>query len=187
MREEDGTVTQGLIVYESYGGTTERYAAWLGETLDLPILPLSACRSSTFEGVPLLIFGGAVHGGEISGLKKLRRLLRKQDGHQTLYFATGLRAANEDTLGRLRRGNDLLDAPLWYLRGGMDKSKLTPGDKTLLRCYRAMLSRRRDLSPEDEELLCLVQIPGDYTDRESLAPLIAAAQARLTPSATAAV
>lgn len=180
-------MTQGLIVYESYTGTTERYAAWLGDSLDLPILPLSACRANTLEGIPLLIFGGAVHGGEISGLKKLRRLLHKQTGHQTLYFATGLRAANEDTLARLRRANELDDAPLWYVRGGMDKSKLTPGDKTLLRCYRAMLSRRRSLSREDEELLSLVQIPGDYTDRTALDPLIEAAQDRLTALTAAAV
>lgn len=181
------SVTKGLIVYESYGGTTERYAAWLGETLELPILPLSVCRATTFEGVPLLIFGGAVHGGEISGLKRLRRLLRKQEGHQTLYFATGLRAANEATVARLRRANGLGGAPLWYLRGGMDRSRLTPGDRTLLRCYRAMLSRRRDLSPEDEELLTLMQIPGDYTDRESLAPLIAAAREWLAARIEAAV
>lgn len=144
----------------------------------VPALPLKETTVPKLAGAGPLLFGGGVQGGEINGLKKFRRLARRLGGTASLYFATGIRPATEETMEILRRNNfpGQADPPLYYLRGGLDLEALEPSQRTLLRCYQAMLTRRRDLSPADREVLALLGVSGDYSQREALAPLVAAAQ-----------
>ena len=123
----------------------------------------------------LVIYGGSVNGGILTGQTKVERLAKKAGNKPVIWFATGLRPATDRTLDLLRKNNfgSGSDAPLFYFPGGLDKEKLRPGDRTMLRVYRAMLRRRRDLHLEDAEMIRRLITPADYSDRNAVAPLTA--------------
>lgn len=165
------------VVYESQTGFTKRYAEWIGQKLQATVCPLAQWKGR--EDADLVIFGGSVHGGQISGLKKFRRRIRSADC-PVLYFATGLRPVTRRTADLVKYTNFAGEEPaLFCFSGGMDARRLSPGDRTLLRCYRAMLSRRRNLSEEDARTLERMQAFGDYTDREQIIPLLNLAETYL--------
>ena len=167
-----------LLVYESQTGFTQRYAQWIGEALEVPAIPLKQCSQAMVDTADYVIFGGSVRGGSISGLAKVRKLLKTHPDKPLLCFAVGLRPATERTIDLLYKNNPVIpgDFPLHYFRGGMDPEKLTSGDRTMLQLYRAMLRRRRDLEPEDQEMLSILRQKGDYTDKSQIEPLLEAAR-----------
>lgn len=121
----------------------------------------------------LVIYGGSVNGGILTGQTKAERMAKKAGNKPVIWFATGLRPASNRTLDLLRKNSfgSGADVPLFYFPGGLDKKKLLPGDRTMLRVYRAMLRRRRDPHPEDEEMIQRLINPADYSDRNAIAPL----------------
>ena len=167
-----------LLIYESQTGFTQRYAQWIGEALDVPAIPLKQCGQAMMDSAGFVIFGGSVRGGGISGLAKVRKLLKKHPDKPLLCFAVGLRPETERTIDLLRKNNSGIpgDFSLHYFRGGMDPEKLSSGDRTMLQLYRAMLRRRNDLDAEDREMLSILRQAGDYTDKARIEPLLQAAR-----------
>jgi hypothetical protein len=106
-------------------------------------------------------------------------MVKKAGGKPVLWFATGLRPATPRTLELVRKNNFPRgeEAPLFYFPGGSDWEALSPGDRTLLRVYRAMLRRRKDLHPEDRQVIDLMMTSGDYTDPSAIIPLLHRVQA----------
>ena len=163
-----------LLLCHSKSGFTKRYADWIGEELGVSPVLLQDCTPAQIAGADLILYGAGVNGGIINGQAKLERMVKKAGNQPVIWFATGLRPATDRTLELIRRNNfgAEAEAPLFYFPGGLDKEKLQAGDRTMLRVYRAMLRRRRDLHPEDEEVLRRMSYPGDYTDRAAIAPLV---------------
>ena len=163
-----------LLLYTSGTGFTKRYADWIGEELGIEAVPFKDCTSARMVQADLVIYGGSVSGGILTGQTKAERMAKKAGNKTVIWFATGLRPATERTLDLLRKNNFGRDseAPLFYFPGGLDQEKLQAGDRTMLRVYRAMLRRRRDLHPEDEEMIQRLITPADYSDRNAIAPLV---------------
>lgn len=165
-----------LVLYESQTGTTRQYAQWIAEALHGEALPLKEATPDRVRQADRVLFGGSVRGSLISGQEKMARLAKRAGGKDVLFFCVGIRPATARTLDLLRRNNfgSASETPLFYLRGSLDKETLAPGDRTLLRVYEAMLKRRRDLHPEDEELLRILRVPGSYVHRDQILPLLEA-------------
>lgn len=162
-----------LVLYESKTGYTRRYAEWISEELKAELLTLKEVSLSRIRAADLLIFGGNIRGSVISGQEKMRRLAQKAGGKTTFYFGVGMRPVTPRTLELLHKNNGIAET-LFYFRGGLDKDALSPGDRTMLRIYQAMPKRRREIHPEDEQLLRDLHIPGDFSDREQIRPLLEA-------------
>lgn len=166
-------MTKKLIVYNSRTSFTETYARWLAEDTGAGLISLKDLSCSKASDYDVIVCSGGIYGGEINGIKKYRRLSRRFPGKRFIYFATGISQPGEQTMRSIIQNNFLGDSsvPLFYFPGGLDKEKLDPAKKTLLVCYRAMLDRRRDNTPEREVLLRRMRSSGDYTDRSALRPL----------------
>ena len=163
-----------LLLYTSGTGFTKRYADWIGEELGIEAVPFKDCTPARMAQADLVIYGGSVNGGILTGQAKAERMAKRAGNRPVIWFATGLRPATERTLGLLRKNNfgSGSEVPLFYFPGGLDKEKLRPGDRTMLRVYRAMLRRRRGLHPEDAEIIRRLITPADYSDRNAIAPLV---------------
>lgn len=171
-----------LLLYESQTGFTQQYAQWIGQELDTLAIPLRDCTGAMLEEAELVIFGGSVRGSIISGQSKMERMLKRAGGKPIVWFATGIRPATARTLELVRKNNfSREESPcLFYFRGGMDPEKLKPGDKTLILCYRAMMKRRRDGDPEDQEVISLLRTTCDYSHPDQIAPLVQEVKGRLS-------
>ncbi len=163
-----------LLLYCSQTGYTKRYAEWIAEEVETTAVPLKECTQPMLDHADLVIYGGSVHGGVITGESKLSKLLKKSGKKDILYFAVGIRPDTLRTTEIIKK-NTLgteSQATLFYFRGGLDKEKLSPGDQTMLRVYRAMLKRRKALHPEDQGMIELLRYPSDFSSREQILPLI---------------
>jgi menaquinone-dependent protoporphyrinogen IX oxidase len=163
-----------LLLYSSQTGFTRRYAQWIGEALGIDPVALKDLTQPQLAQADLIIYGGSINGGLLTGQAKVQRMVKKAGGKPVLWFATGLRPATPRTLELVRKNNFPWgeEAPLFYFPGGSDWEALSPGDRTLLHVYRAMLRRRGNLHPEDRQVTERMTTSGDYTDPSAIVPLL---------------
>lgn len=162
-----------LVIVSSQTGFTSRYAQWLAEDTGADVVALEKVLPRTADPYQTIVFGSAVYGGEYGNAKKFRKLRQKYKDKTFLYYATGIRPPTEQTINAIRSNNfpNLAQASLFYFQGGLDREKLDVAKKTLLTCYGAMIRRRGEIREEDDVFLDRIQRSGDYTDRDSVAPL----------------
>lgn len=170
-----------LVVYESKTGYTETYASWISEELGADMIARNKCKKEVLAQADLIIYGGSMNGGLISGLEKFRKLVKKVNTCPIIFFAVGIRKPTQRTLELVRNNNFRSDeqVSLFYMQGGMDSTKLRPGDKTMVVVYCAMINRQAAKHPEDEDLVKLMKNDGDYSDRQQIQPLIGAVRSTI--------
>ena len=152
------------IVYESNTGFTERYARLLAEKLDKPAYSAKEAPSKLAKGSEI-IYLGWVMANQVCGLKKAaRRWNIKAAG------AVGLYPFSEANTNVLIAKNKP-DFPLFYLRGGLDHSKLKGMKKKLILMIRDNLVREN--KPENSELTEVLTNGGDFISEKNLTALLA--------------
>lgn len=144
------------VVYESLGGSTERYARTFASKFGLDVYPLDGCDLPPSSDI---IFFGWRAGPMISGLKDARASY-----NIIAAVCVGLFTLREKDERLMRKKNGI--DTLFYLKGGMDRSSLTLGQKVFLglmnvvavTCYRSkedkearrVLNKGGDLSSDDQ-------------------------------------
>ena len=78
-----------LVVYQSKTGFTQKYAEWICEALECTCIPANQLNERDIPKFDLVIFGGGIHAGMISGLKKFKRKFKMNHGKRLVVFATG--------------------------------------------------------------------------------------------------
>jgi len=145
------------IIYESQGGTSKKYAQWLSERLNLVCAPREELKDDIDERI---IYIGWRSGPMIVGLKDFSN--RK---NVIAVICVGLEQYDEKAMETLKKKN-VIDR-IFYVRGGMDRSKLSFGQKLLLGAVSVkMLLFNR--SPEDREVRRVMDKGGDFSSPEQL-------------------
>ncbi len=158
------------IIYVSDAGHTERYARLLAEKLGLECYTLKEAQKSKSEDI---IFCGWVCANKISGLKKaLGRF------NVVAVCAVGL-YPKTDAITRTLNEKNKTGCPLFYLRGGLDYSKICGLRKKLLLTIRDTL--RRENKPDSEELIDVLTNGGDFFDEDYLSEPVAFGMLRCKP------
>ena len=151
------------IVFESNTGHTERYARILAEKLGVPCYAIKEASGSVPKGESVF-FLGWVMANQICGLKKASRLWDVR-----AVGAVGICPAS-DSNSRILAKKNKTDAPIFYLRGGVDYSKLKGLKRTLLELVRDNTAREN--KPENAELVRTLTEGGDFVCEENLAGIV---------------
>lgn len=152
------------IIYESNSGFTKQYADILAEKLNKPCYSSKEAVRKVKKGAEI-IFLGWVFANQICGFKKAaRRWNVKAVGAVGLYPEL---EANIRTL----EGKNKPSCPLFYLRGGLDYSRLKGIKKKLIQVVRDNVAREN--KPENAELLDVLTNGGDFVSEENLTELVA--------------
>ena len=145
-----------VIVYETQGGTSKRYAEWLAERLDARCVPAEDFEDDNDP----VIYVGWRSGPMIVGLKDFPcrdRIIA--------VVCVALERYDEKAMETIRTKNGIDD--VFYVRGGMDRSKLSFGQKLLLAAVSVkMLLFNR--SPEDREVRRIMDHGGDLSSPDQL-------------------
>ena len=150
------------ILYSSENGTTRRYAEMLSEATGLP------CKGNPAE-VPVgerVIFFGWVKAGKILGY-------RYAFLHYDLQAVIAVGLAPTGTQQReLRKKNNLRDTmKLFTLQGGYYPDRLTGMNKRIMKLVTGHLiktiTRKKEQTDEDRDLLDLLQNGGDLVSKEN--------------------
>ena len=142
-----------VIIYKSKTGHTERYAKMLSEELNIPCYSYKDAIVSKNDEV---IFLSYIYASKIMGLSKI---LKKYN--VKVVIAVGALAYSKDYLNTLKDANNI-KLPFFYLRGGIDYSKLN----FFFRKFLPVIGK--DIAKDDKELLNLFKNGGDFITKDNL-------------------
>ena len=146
-----------VIVYETQGGSSKKYAEWLAERLDTVCESASEIKGDIDDRI---IYVGWRSGPMIVGLKDFSN--RK---NVIAAVCVGLEQYDEKVMKTIRKKNGI--DRVFYVRGGMDRSKLSFGQKLLLSFVSAKM-KVMNRSPEDREIRKVMDHGGDFSSPEQL-------------------
>lgn len=114
------------IIYESKSGHTARYAEMLSKKLHIPVYNTEQA-SKKLKSNAKIIFLSWVCAGKIKNKKIIDNLY-----NVLCYVSVGAYPYSDEYLSELKKGNNV-DKPLFYIRGGIDFSKLNLTQKLLVK------------------------------------------------------
>ncbi|MGN1422539.1 MAG: hypothetical protein ACI4XA_04120 [Oscillospiraceae bacterium] len=152
------------VIYESNTGHAERYAKALAEKLRLPCYDIKGAKKALPKGESV-IFIGWVFANRIMGLDKAqKRWIVAAVGAVGLFPAV---KANEEIL----ISENKLTVPLFYLRGGIEFSKLGMLQRKLLKTVHDSMARSDD--PEKRQAAELLEKDADFFSEDNLTAIAA--------------
>lgn len=146
-----------VIIYKSKTGHTERYARMLSKELNIPCYSYKDAKVSENDEI---IFLSYIYASKIMGLSKI---LKKYN--VKVIIAVGALAYSKDYLNTLKNTNNI-KLPLFYLRGGINYSKLN----FFFRKFLPVIGK--DLAKDDKELLNLFKNGGTFVTKDNLKEII---------------
>ena len=171
-----------VVIYSSHYGFTERYARWIARDLDCPVFPAKPFPAQKLAGFDTVIFGGGLYAGGVSGIRQLIANRKALSSKKVILFTCGLadpfvpdnaahiRASLEKTLPP-----EMMESIHFYhLRGGIDYSRLNFVHRSMMAMLQKMMKKKdpRTLGPEDLQLLETYGKRIDFTDPDSIKPLV---------------
>lgn len=171
-----------VVVYESKYGYTKQYANWIAAALSCPVYERKNFYPANFASYDVIVYGGGLYAGGISGLKLLTRNWDLVKNKQVILFTCGLADPNNpDNVAHIKEAMSKTISPeilqniaVFHLRGGIDYSRLRLPHRMMMAMLRKMLLKKEpcDLTSEDRELLATYGKSMDFTDQKSIAPLV---------------
>ncbi|MGN0773958.1 MAG: flavodoxin domain-containing protein [Candidatus Ventricola sp.] len=154
------------IVYTSNTGSTEQYARLLGQETGLPVCSLTEAKKTLKSGAQILYLGW-IMASSIQGYADAARLYR-----MPMVCAVGMEPAGKEQ--ELREKNGVPgDVALYPLQGGYSPDRLRGLQKLMMRMITSStaktLAAKADRTPEEDDLLDLMQHGGSRVSLEKLA------------------
>ncbi len=170
------------IFYKSNYGHTQRYAQWLTEALQADLYESKEISSPLLQKYDIIIFGGGLYAGGFNGFSLLQPHIPHLRDQLLVCFTCGLAdPKNPTNLQHIREGLEKAIPPeifqkihFFHLRGGIDYGQLGLVHKSMMAMLNHQLKKAdpKTLSEEDKEVLATYGKQIDFTDRETLRPLI---------------
>ena len=163
-----------IVAYKSKPGYTKTYAEWIAQELGCDIK--ENAELSDIIGYDTIIYGGGMYAGGFNGVKLITKNLDKLSGKKIVLFAVGSNPGREHEMQPfwdkvLTAGQQEIIGH-FYLRGGFDFSKLTSGDKILMKMLRVRLQKLKERSEDEQGMLDAYDTPVDFRNRENIRPLL---------------
>lgn len=152
------------IIYQSKTGFTERYAKALSEKTGIPAYTLKAAKKSVEKGAEI-VYLGWVFANKITDFKKAQKRW-----NIAAVGAVGMNPQCEANTQLIGQANNP-QCPLFYLRGGLDASRLKPMQKWTLDMVCKGLEKEN--KAEYADAVALLKQGGDFYSEENLSALLA--------------
>lgn len=163
-----------IVIYESATGFTKKYAQWIAEELQAEIKDIRTMNGVNLTEYDLVVFGGWLMGGRISGLEKIQ----KQNVKKLVVFATGASLDTKELAEEIRNANSLSGIPFFYLPGGMHYSQLGFMKKTMLKMVKKSITKKENKTEAELHMEKVICTDFDMTDRKYITPLLEACEER---------
>ena len=159
-----------IVIYESTTGFTRKYAEWIGKELQAEVKNVQEAEKINLQEYDLVVFGGWIMGGRISGLDKVKR----HNPKKLVVFATGASRDTEETRKQVKETNGLGDIPFFYLPGGMKYSELGFLKKSMLKMVKKSIAKKENKTEADRYMEKVICTDFDMTDQKYIKPLLEA-------------
>ncbi len=157
------------IVYESNTGYTRRYAELLAEATGLPLYPRK--KAGALGSGTDIVYMGWIMAGAVQGYKKATGKYNVQ-----ALIAVGMAAPSQKAADDIVKRHQTGDLPVFYLQGGIDRTKLRGLNKVMLSNMPRLLESEAEKNPEKAEqnarIIEMIENGCDYVCRENLDEIV---------------
>ena len=171
-----------LVSYASRYGSTKQYAEWIAEALGCDCLPVKQVTRELLTQYDGLIHGGGLYAGGLSGISVITKNYDLLAAKTVVLFSCGLADPEDpENVAHIESGLEKVLTPemrekirQFHLRGGIDYSRLGLTHKAMMAMLRRVMLKKGydNLRSEDQMMLDTYGGTVDFTNRESLAPLL---------------
>lgn len=168
------------MVHASKYGSAQRYAAWVGEALGAPVLPVDEVTPQRMAAQGTVVFCSPIYGPRLRGSRDLRRAMELETATRWVLVTVGLSdpamTANRDELVAAKLTPELRERlAVVHVRGAMDRDRLNLLERmTMAAIRRRLRAKRQRTSVEQAMLDALEPRRVDFTDRAAVAPVVEA-------------
>ena len=170
-----------VVIYKSKYGSTERYAQWIAQELGAPIFEAAQIKPAQLASYDVVVYGGGLYAGGINGVG----LVTKNPCKSLVVFTVGLADPGitdySEVLKRNLPGDALAKTKVFHLRGGIDYQKLGLAHKGMMAIFRKATAKKdtAQLSGEEKAIIETGGKSVDFTDKETIAPIVALVKGQL--------
>ncbi len=165
-----------VVVYKSMSGFTKKYAEWIAQELRADLLEAKKIDIDKLLKYEIIIYGGSLHAGGISGVNIIKNNLNKLRDKNIIIFATGASPPRESTICEVMDSNFSLEEQkqiqFYYFRGGFDFNKLNFTNKILMTLFKWRIQLKRDKTSDEKGMLAAYSKPMDFTKKENIKGLL---------------
>ena len=171
-----------LVSYGSKYGTTKRYAQWIAEELACDLAGSRELTPERLKPYDVIIHGGGLYAGGLCGINTIAKHFDVISDKQIILFSCGLTDPEDsENVAHIESGLEKVLTPemrekirQFHLRGGIDYSRLGLTHKAMMAMLRRVMLKKGydNLRSEDQMMLDTYGGTVDFTNRESLAPLL---------------
>lgn len=163
----------GIIMYQSKYGATQKYANWLVETTGFDCMETSKATLDIVSPYKTIVLCGGIYASGIAGLSFLKKHFRGLNGKKIAVFCVGASPYDEQAINEIKMynlKNELRDIPLFYGRGAWDESRMSFKDRTLCKLLQKSIAKKdpNTCEPWMKALMCAAGKSCDWTDRKYL-------------------
>lgn len=165
-----------IIIYLSKTGFTRRYAEWLSEALNCPIVPYEKRKTIDLSTYDTILYGGGIHAGMIQGIKWFKQQFPSLPGKKLVVFATGASpaglSATTESLKKNFTAEENAMVKVFYLEGGLNYDKMSAPNRLLMKMMCKMLSSKKDQTEEEREMAKAISTSFDHCKKENIQEIL---------------
>ena len=171
-----------MVTYSSKYGSTQKYAKWIGEALSCEVKDIKNIRPEMLQNCDVLIHGGSLYAGGVSGMKQLVKLYPAIQDKKLILFTCGLAdPASVQNVKHIEEGiakavpKEMYDhMKQFHLRGGIDYGRLSPVHKAMMWMLCNTIKKRGydNLSDDDKLMVDTYGKKIDFSDQQTIRPLV---------------
>lgn len=166
-----------IVIYAGKYGATACYANWIAEKTGADLYPLQQVTPKMLRSYDRIIFGGAVYGGEIRGIRFLKKNLEMLKQHRLILFTVGLtmpgdEAAFQTMLSRNLTEEEKEGISTYHFLGAIYYKRLSAKEKMMMWVLKSSISKKDVRSPVEADVVEYYNGELDYTDESYVVPLV---------------
>lgn len=163
-----------VVIYKSKTGFTRKYAEWIAEELSADIFDATKVDINMLTKYDTIVYGGSLYAVGIIGVKLITKNLDKLKRKKIVVFATGASTSSDEVISEVLNRNFTLEQQkyikFFYLRGGLNYSKLNHFDKFLMTLMKLKIKSKKtsELSDDEIGILATYDKVVDFTDKKNI-------------------
>jgi len=162
------------VIFKSRYGKTKRYAEWIAEALNAPLFENANVKPHQLNDYDVVIYGGGIYAGGIDGVK----LVAKNPCKSLVLFTVGVADPSvtdyTQILEKAFTPEQLSEAKVFHLRGGINYSKLSLAHKVMMAAMKKLIEKK-PLAERESDDIGVLETYGkdvDFSDKASIEPLV---------------
>ena len=171
-----------IVTYSSKYGSAKKYAKWIGEALSCEVKDIKSVRSDMLQNYDVIIHGGSLYAGGVSGMKQLVKLYPSIRDKKLILFTCGLAdPTSPQNVMHIDKGiantvpKDMYNnMKQFHFRGGIDYSRLSLIHRAMMWMLCQTMKRKGydNLSDDDKLMLDTYGKQIDFSDQSTIQMLV---------------